>query len=105
MKLHFALLLITYSMPLLARADSDPKLSPAYSKCIARADAVEPKVLECISEEFTVQDRRLNASYRVLIAKLTPERRKQLQEAQRAWNIPSRTATSITTRMAEPPLE
>ena len=71
--------------PLVARAESEPKLSAAYSKCIERAGAVDPKVLECIGEEFTVQDRRLNVSYRALSAKLTPERRKQLQDVQRTW--------------------
>jgi uncharacterized protein YecT (DUF1311 family) len=77
--------LLVLAAPLVARAESEPKLSAAYSKCIERAGAVDPKVLECIGEEFTVQDRRLNASYRALSAKLTPERRKQWQDVQRAW--------------------
>lgn len=77
--------LLVLAAPLIARADSEPKLSAAYSKCIERAGAVEAKVLECIGEEFTIQDRRLNASYRALTAKLTTERRKQLQEVQRSW--------------------
>ena len=85
MKLHLAILLAVLAVPLVARADREPQLSPEYSMCIDRAGALDPKVLECIGQEFTVQDRRLNASYRALIAKLTPERRKQLQEIQRAW--------------------
>lgn len=83
MKFHVALVLIAFAIPLAVGAE--PRLSPAYSKCVEKAGAVDPRVLECIGDEFTVQDRRLNASYRGLIAKLTPERRKKLQDVQRAW--------------------
>jgi uncharacterized protein YecT (DUF1311 family) len=85
MKFHVALVLTALVIPLAAGAGPEPRLSPAYSKCIEQAGAVDPRLLECIGEEFTVQDRRLNASYRGLMAKLTPERRKQLQDVQRAW--------------------
>ena len=85
MKRFVLAFLLVLAAPLVARTESEPKLSAAYSKCIVQAGAVDPKVLECIGEEFTVQDRRLNVSYRALSAKLTPERRMQLQDVQRAW--------------------
>lgn len=61
------------------------KLSAAFDKCIAKAGAVDPAVLECIGNEHEVQDRRLNANYKTLMAKLESPRKKQLQEAQRLW--------------------
>jgi uncharacterized protein YecT (DUF1311 family) len=61
------------------------KLSPAFDKCITKASAVDPAVLECIGNEHEVQDRRLNSSYKALMTKLSAPRKKQLQEAQRLW--------------------
>lgn len=61
------------------------KLSPAFDKCITKAAAVDPAVLECIGNEHEVQDRRLNSNYKALMGKLDAPRKKQLQEAQRLW--------------------
>jgi len=61
------------------------KLSLAFDKCITKAGAVDPAVLECIGNEHEIQDRRLNSSYKALMAKLDTPRKKQLQEAQRLW--------------------
>lgn len=61
------------------------KLSAAFEKCIAKAGAVDPAVLECIGNEHEVQDRRLNSSYKALMAKIGAPRKKQLQESQRLW--------------------
>ena len=61
------------------------EFSAAFGKCITKAGAVDPEVLECIGDEFEVQDRRLNSSYKALIAKLDAPRRKQLQDAQKLW--------------------
>jgi uncharacterized protein YecT (DUF1311 family) len=56
-----------------------------YERCIEKAGAVDPAVLECIGEEYSRQDKRLNAAYRKLMASLKGERKKQLLEAQRLW--------------------
>jgi uncharacterized protein YecT (DUF1311 family) len=56
-----------------------------YGQCIEKAAAVDPVVLECISDEHTRQDKRLNAAYRKLMGSLKGERKKQLLEAQRLW--------------------
>ena len=42
-------------------------------------------MVECITAEHARQDKRLNAGYKTLMAKLTPERKKQLQATQRLW--------------------
>ncbi len=64
---------------------SSVKLSPNYEKCIVRAGAVDPAVLDCINKEYELQDKRLNVSYKALMAKLNSSRKAQLQEAQRLW--------------------
>jgi uncharacterized protein YecT (DUF1311 family) len=66
-------------------AQVEAKLSPAFDKCMKRAAAVDPLLIECYSAEITLQDRRLNATYSVLLAKLNPDRRKKLVEVQRHW--------------------
>ena len=42
-------------------------------------------MIECLSAETKVQDARLNANYKALLASLSETRRMELQEAQRAW--------------------
>lgn len=65
-------------------ADLPPR-TKEYSRCIEKAGAVDPAVLECISAEYDRQDKRLNAAYRKLMGSLNGERKKQLLEAQRLW--------------------
>ena len=76
---------VLMSVALLAHAGNDSGLSQSYSRCIAKAGGVDPEVSKCMSTEYTLQDRRLNASYKSLMAKLSEERKKQLQETQRLW--------------------
>ena len=76
---------VLMSIALLAHAGNDSGLSQSYSQCIAKAGGVDPEVSKCMSTEYTLQDRRLNASYKSLMAKLSEERKKQLQETQRLW--------------------
>jgi uncharacterized protein YecT (DUF1311 family) len=67
-----------------AHADENG-LSASYSKCLDKAGAVDPAITECMSAEHSLQDKRLNANYKALMAKLSGERKKQLQETQRLW--------------------
>lgn len=73
------------TFPLAPAFAGGAKLSPAFDKCIAKAGAVDPAVLECIGNEHEVQDRKLNSSYKAIMTKLNTPRKKQLQEAQRLW--------------------
>lgn len=65
-------------------AENAPR-TKEYGWCIDKASAVDPVVLECISDEYRRQDKRLNAAYRTLMSSLNGERKKQLLEAQRLW--------------------
>ncbi len=66
-------------------AQVEAKLSPTFEKCMERAAAVDPLMIECYGAEISLQDRRLNEAYRRLLAKLEPDRRKVLVEVQRQW--------------------
>lgn len=66
-------------------ATQDIGLSKQFSSCMQKADGVTIDMLECIDTETKLQDGRLNKAYRAAIGPLSAERKKQLQQAQRAW--------------------
>ena len=59
--------------------------SPQYSACMDRSGGVTAEMIDCMAAELKRQDAALNVNYKVLTNQLTPSRRKQLLEAQRAW--------------------
>lgn len=63
----------------------DRELSKPYSACMDKSGGVTMEMIECIGSEVKRQDTRLNKAYKALMAELTPPRKTQLQEAQRAW--------------------
>ena len=60
-------------------------LSAEYSKCIEQSGGTDPGMLDCMGAEAKRQDKRLNDVYKKLMSELKPERKRQLQEAQRIW--------------------
>jgi uncharacterized protein YecT (DUF1311 family) len=68
-----------------ALAEEDVGLSKRFSRCMDSAGGTTSGMVDCISTEAKQQDVRLNKAYKELMATLSPERKKQLQEAQRAW--------------------
>lgn len=60
-------------------------MTKQYGSCLEKAGGVTAAMHECISAETKVHDVKLNANYKALSAKLPPERRAALLEAQRAW--------------------
>jgi len=67
-----------------ATAD-DVGLSKHFSACIDKSGGVTVDMLDCIGEETKRQDARLNKAYKEAMPQLSPARKKQLQDAQRAW--------------------
>jgi len=64
---------------------SEPsQYSQAYNACMDKASSTTSMV-ECIGAEHNAQDAKLNAAYKTLMGALSPDRKKQLREAQRAW--------------------
>jgi len=63
----------------------DVGLTKQFSICMDKSGGVTSDMLDCIGAETKRQDARLNKAYKDVMASLTPARKKQLQEAQRAW--------------------
>lgn len=63
----------------------DTELTRQFSICMDKSGGVTVEMLDCIAAETERQDLRLNKAYKDVMAELTPQRKKQLQEAQRAW--------------------
>jgi uncharacterized protein YecT (DUF1311 family) len=57
----------------------------AYRDCPGFKSGVDPEMIDCITAETDIQDKRLNAAYARALAVLSPKRKTALREAQRAW--------------------
>jgi len=68
-----------------AAAADDDGITKGFGECMEKAASVTVDMLDCIDAETKVQDTRLNKAYSGLMGQLSAERKKQLQEAQRAW--------------------
>ena len=70
----------------LTASAQDAALSPQYASCIDKSGGVTMGMIDCIVTETSRQDARLNRVYKKAMGALeSPERKKQLQTAQRAW--------------------
>jgi uncharacterized protein YecT (DUF1311 family) len=63
----------------------DIGLTKQYSQCMETSNGVTMNMIECINAETKRQDLRINNAYKTVMDQLSPERKKQLQQAQRAW--------------------
>lgn len=66
-------------------AAGEVELSKEFSSCMDSSGGVTVDMLNCIGAETSLQDKRLNNNYKKLMIQLSPERKKELQEVQRAW--------------------
>lgn len=82
--LLYITLAIAASLPLGVQAQGSD-FSKQFTACMDKSGGVTQDIVECIGAETQRQDLRLNKSYRALMVTLSPERKKQLQETQRAW--------------------
>ncbi|WP_027994660.1 lysozyme inhibitor LprI family protein [Simplicispira psychrophila] len=69
----------------LTASAQDAALSPQYATCMDQSGGVTVGMIDCTTAETSRQDARLNRAYKTAMAAQSPERRKQLQTAQRAW--------------------
>jgi uncharacterized protein YecT (DUF1311 family) len=62
------------------------RYTPGYHRCMSSPDGASTVgMIDCIDAEIKIHDRRLNAAYAKAQRELTPDERKTLQAAQRAW--------------------
>ena len=68
------------------REESLLGLSKEHSDCVDKASkGTTADMFQCEGEELDRQDARLNDAYKKLMSKLSPDRKKALLKAQRAW--------------------
>lgn len=60
-------------------------LRPSYKNCLHKASQGAAYAVDCMNIELAYQDRRLNAAYGELMAKLGPNYQKQLGKDERTW--------------------
>lgn len=80
----FSAALAIAAAPIAASAH-ETGLSKQHAACMGKSSATTMDMIECITAETERQDARLNKAYKAVMAELSPERKKQLLEAQRAW--------------------
>lgn len=56
-----------------------------FSACMDQAGGVTVSMIDCMGAETERQDVLLNQAYKAVMSGLAPERKRQLQEAQRLW--------------------
>lgn len=70
----------------------EPKYTPAYTACQEKSGGVDQSMLDCIKVEYQVQDKKLNDTYRQLMAALPATDRAAFKTSQRDW-LKSRQST------------
>lgn len=88
MKQFLALIALLATTPLAAQsnAEVERRYSKEYVRCTdSREGASTYAMLDCIHKEYEQQDARLNATYRKVMARLSPARKKALRQLQRDW--------------------
>jgi uncharacterized protein YecT (DUF1311 family) len=69
----------------LIRRDAPKGISETFYACIDKADYDSIAVAACLSAEDSVQDARLNRTYKALLAKLDSNAKGHLVDSERAW--------------------
>lgn len=88
--IRYALALLLVCLGFAAQAP-DQRFSPRYYACMGTTDGTTAVARDCIADETSRQDARLNETYRHLVAQLSGNRRNEVVDAQRLW-IPYRNA-------------
>ncbi len=71
-------------------SDSKPGadgLRASYQACLDASGGADAAIQDCIGEEYEFQDARLNATYKALMAKLSPGEQAQLKADERKWLV------------------
>ncbi len=86
-KLTFLLSIIaaSFSFQLSAEEFDEQGYSLRYKQCMDNSGGVTSDMLACMEEELKVQDKLLNAQYKLAMQSLDKEQQKLLKEGQRSW--------------------
>jgi uncharacterized protein YecT (DUF1311 family) len=68
-----------------AASAREPGLTKQHAACMDKSGDTTAAMIECMTVETKRQDVLLNKAYKALMTDLSPARKTQLQDAQRAW--------------------
>ena len=57
----------------------------SYATCLTAAAGVTPDMKQCMGVEYAYQDKRLNVTYKALMASLSKNQKAKLRSDERAW--------------------
>ena len=57
----------------------------SYGACLDGSNGITSSMLDCNGKEQSYQDKRLNATYRSLLAELPEDKRQKLRQEERGW--------------------
>ena len=77
----------------IAAFSASAQQSAEFDACVAQADGVSSKMLDCGKAEIDKWDVRLNAAYQTLMHRSEDKTQAQLQQEQRTWLKPQWTET------------
>lgn len=69
----------------IAQSSTEDEYTGRFGKCMEASGGVTVEMLNCIADEITTQDTRLNGAYSEVRSELSEERRGELLIAQRHW--------------------
>lgn len=79
------LLVATASIGHAASKAVEARYSPSLNECIDHAGYADFAMTDCYDAELSVQDGRLNQAYKMVMTRLSPQRKTELRNAERAW--------------------
>ncbi len=61
------------------------KIRPTFTQCLKDAGGSTPPTKDCMDDEYSYQDKRLNRTYKQLMASLGKESGQKLRDEERRW--------------------
>lgn len=67
------------------QSEGESGMRASYQECLDKTGGVTPDIQDCISEEYTYQEQRLNDVYTRLLAVLDSQKVEELRNEQQQW--------------------
>lgn len=78
----------------------EPQYSAAFTACVEKSGGVTVEMLDCSNAEHELQDKKLNDTYKALMAVLSKKDVEALRASQRDWLKASRSTCNFHSRVS-----
>lgn len=78
----------------------EPQYSAAFTTCVEKSGGVTVEMLDCSHAEYEFQDKKLNDTYRALVAVLSKKDGAALRTSQRDWLKASSSTCNFHSRVS-----